>query len=222
MRLFLCLMGLMPSLVLAMDHDPVFSYTRAELASGQTRHQAGSAQSLSLDGWIGGDIDRLWWQSDAAWQAGKTGGSSAGAWYGHYIAPFWDAQIGLRSEGSPHSANYLSAGVRGLAPYQFDTDIKFDLRSDGKWLVHGRFEQEVLMTNRFILRPWLSGYLSGADIDATVRRGLYQADFGLQARYEFTREFAPFMEITRTFYLRTVAGGEPDSTRILAGVRFIF
>lgn len=216
------LLCLLPSLSWAMDHDPWYSYTRAELATGQVRHQAGAVQSLALDGWVGGDKDRLWWQGDASWQAGHSAGSGIAAWYGHYFAPFWDAQIGVRAEGSPESANYLSLGVRGLAPYQYDTDIKLDIRSDGKWFLHGGFEQEVLLSNHFILRPWLDASVAGTDIDSTVRRGLYLVDFGVQARYEFSRKLAPFIAISRTLHPLAQAGGEPPSTRIVAGIRLIY
>jgi copper resistance protein B len=201
----------------AMDHEQTYSYTRAEATLGNANQQ-----SLLLDGWVGGDKDRLWWQGDAAWQSGNVSGSGLGAWYGHYFAPFWDAQIGVRSEGSPNSANYFSIGVRGLAPYQYDTDLKLDVRSDGKWFVRSRFEQELLMSNQFILLPWLAADVSGEDIDATVRAGLYRTDIGLQARYEFTRKFAPFLEVSRTMYLHALVNGEQNATLYMAGLRFIF
>ena len=51
-----------------------------------------------------------------------------------------------------------------------------------------------MLTNQLILRPWLNAFVSGG-IDATVQSGLYRADIGLQARYEFSRKFAPYVEL---------------------------
>jgi len=211
----------------AMDHteahaEPMYSYTRAELATGQVRHQPGAARTLALDGWYGGDKDRLWWQGDAASLGGKQESSALGIWYGHYCVPFWDGQIGLRSDGNPGSAGYLSVGMRGLAPYEYDTDFKLDVRSDGKWFVHGKVEQDVLLTNRLILSPSLDVSFAGSDVDATVRSGLYQAGIGVHLRYEFTRKFAPYLEASRTLHPRALAAGEPHSTRIMAGLRLVF
>ena len=102
------------------------------------------------------------------------------------------------------------------------TDLKFELRSDGKWFVRGRVEQEVLMTNRFILRPWVDGSAAGKDVDATVRKGFYLFDVALQARYGFSRKFAPYVEISRSLHPRAIAGGEPDAMLFLLGLRLIF
>jgi copper resistance protein B len=222
MKIFFLLFCLLSPLAFAMEDNQTFSFTRAEISVGQTRHQTGSAQSLTLEGWIGGDKDRVWWQGGGSRQAGSTSDSSAGVWYGHYFAPFWDAQVGLRADGKPQSARYFSLGVRGLAPYQFDTDLKFDVRSDGHWFAHGEFEQETLLTNQLIARSWLGASLSGANIDNTVRSGLYRADIGIQVRYELTRELAPFIEVARMFHPRASVGGEPDSTRVHAGMRLVW
>ncbi len=212
--LFLCCL---PASVLAMDDDMFFHYTRAELGAGRALQPSAAVQSVLLDGWVGGDKDRLWWQADAQWQGGPAA-HGLGAWYGHYFAPFWDAQAGVRSEGG---TDYLSIGARGLAPYQYDSDIKLEL-GGGKWFAHGSFEQEVLLTNRFILRPSLALSLSASDIDNTVRRGIYRGVLGLQARYEFSRELAPFLSLTRTLHPRALPGGEPHVTQWLVGVRLIF
>ncbi len=206
----------------AMEDDFFNSYTRAEVAAGTIVGQAGSAQSLVLDGWAGYDVRRLWWAADASRLGGKTEASTAGAWYGQYIAPFWDAQIGVGHEGSLQNATYLSAGVRGLAPYQYDTDIKFNVRTDGKVFARARFETDFLMTNRFILRPWLDTGWAASNINATVRTGLYQLGLGLQARYEFTRKLAPYLELSRTLYPRALPGGFAAETSLLAGLRLIF
>ncbi len=206
----------------AMEDDLFYSYTRAEAAAGHVWGQAASAQSLALDGWAGYDARRLWWQAEGSRMAGKTEGSTGGLWFGQYIAPFWDAQVGVGRDGSVQNATYFSVGVRGLAPYQYDTDIKLNVRGDGKVFVRARFETDLLMTNRFILRPWLDTAWAASDINATAHMGLYQLGFGLQARYEFTRKFAPYVELSRTLYPRALPGGFAAETQLLGGLRLIF
>ncbi|WP_141678821.1 copper resistance protein B, partial [Acinetobacter baumannii] len=93
--------------------------------------------------------------------------------YGRYIAPFWDAQIGVRLDDRPERRNYLTLGVRGLAPYAFDVDLKLFVRDDNKVFARTRFENVFLITNRFIVTPSLGLEWSASDVDTTVRRGAY-------------------------------------------------
>ena len=186
-----------------MEDDSIYSYTLIEADAGKVRGQSGSAQSLAIDGWVGGDFNRLWYQLDTERRGGRTEAAELQLLYGRYIAPFWDAQIGLRRDERPDGRNYLALGVRGLAPYAFDVDLKLFVRDDGK--VFARTLE------------W-----SASDIHATVRRGAYQADLGVQARYEFNRRVAPYVSLSRTFYPRAQSGGETAATQWRAGLRLLF
>jgi len=206
----------------AMEDESIYSYTLVEAGAGKVRGQSGSAQSLAVDGWVGGDFNRLWYQLDTERRGGRTEAAELQLLYGRYIAPFWDAQIGLRRDERPDGRNYLALGVRGLAPYAFDVDLKLFVRDDGKVFARTRFENEFLLTNRFIVTPSVGLEWSASDIDATVRRGAYQADLGVQARYEFNRRVAPYVSLSRTFYPRAQSGGETAATQWRAGLRLLF
>ncbi|EWS57033.1 MULTISPECIES: copper resistance protein B [unclassified Methylibium] len=206
----------------AMEDESIYSYTLVEAGAGKVRGQSGSAQSLAVDGWVGGDFNRLWYQLDTERRGGRIEAAELQLLYGRYIAPFWDAQIGLRRDERPDRRNYLALGVRGLAPYAFDVDLKLFVRDDGKVFARTRFENEFLITNRFIVTPSLGVEWSASDIDATVRRGAYQADVGVQARYEFNRRVAPYLGLSRTFYPRAQSGGEATATQWRAGLRVLF
>lgn len=155
----------------AMEDESIYSYTLIEADAGKVRGQSGSAQSLAIDGWVGGDFNRLWYQLDTERRGGRTEAAELQLLYGRYIAPFWDAQIGLRRDERPNGRDYLALGVRGLAPYAFDVDLKLFARDDGKVFARTRFENEFLITNRFIVTPSVGVEWSASDIDATVRRG---------------------------------------------------
>ncbi len=206
----------------AMEDESIYSYTLIEADAGKVRGQSGSAQSLAIDGWVGGDFNRLWYQLDTERRGGRTEAAELQLLYGRYIAPFWDAQIGLRRDERPDGRDYLTIGVRGLAPYAFDIDLKLFVRDDGKVFARTRFENELLITNRFIVTPSVGLEWSASDIDATVRRGAYQADLGVQARYEFNRRVAPYLSLSRTFYPRAQSGGETAATQWRAGLRLLF
>ena len=206
----------------AMEDDSIHAYTRLEAGIGKTRGQGGTIQSLNADGWVGGDFNRLWYQFDGERRGGRTEAAEAQLLYGRYIAPFWDAQVGLRHDERPGRRDYLALGVRGLAPYSFDVDLKLFVRDDGKLFARTRVENDFLMTNRFILRPYLNVEWSASNVDATVRGGPYQTDFGVQARYELNRRIAPFVDLSRTFYPRAQSGGTQPSTLLRAGLRAIF
>lgn len=206
----------------AMEDESIYSYTLIEADAGKVRGQSGSAQSLAIDGWVGGDFNRLWYQFDTERRGGRTEAAELQLLYGRYIAPFWDAQIGLRRDERPDGRDYLALGVRGLAPYAFDVDLKLFVRDDGKVFARTRFENEFLLTNRFIVTPSVGLEWSASDIDATVRRGAYQADLGVQARYEFNRRVAPYVSLSRTFYPRAQSGGETAATQWRVGLRLLF
>ena len=206
----------------AMEDESIYSYTRVEAGTGKICGQAGSSQSFNVDGWIGGDFNRLWYQFDGERAGGRTEAAELQLLYGRYIAPFWDAQVGLRRDERPGQRTYLAVGVRGLAPYAFDVDLKLFVRDDGKVSARTRFENDFLLTNRFIARPYINVEWSASNLDATVRRGPYQTDVGLQARYEFNRQFAPYVDVSRTFYPRAQSGGQRPATTVRAGLRLIF
>lgn len=219
-----CLAGLgatAPSL--AAEDDSIYSYTLIEADTGKIRNQPGSLQTLGAEGWIGGDFNRFWWRFNGDRRQGRTEAVEMQALYSRYIAPFWDLQGGIRHDAKPVSENYAVIGLRGLAPYSFDVDLQAFIRSDGKMLARTRFENDFLITNRFIVRPFVNGEWSASNLSAEVRSGLYRADLGVQVRYEFTRKVAPYVELSRTFYPRAQGGsGLGATTELRAGMRLIF
>lgn len=206
----------------AMEDESIYSATRVTVDTGKVRRQAGSVQSISIDGWVGGDFNRLWYQYDGERSDGRTATSELQLLYGRYIAPFWDAQVGLRRDERPEGRRYIALGVRGLAPYAFDVDLKLYVRDDGKVFARTLAAIDFLLTNRLIVTPSVGLEWSASNVDATSRSGLNQADVGLRTRYEFNRRIAPFVDLSRTFYPRGAEGGESVSTRLRAGLRVLF
>jgi len=193
-----------------------------------------------LDGWAGGDINKLWLKSEGEINDGKTQKAELWALYSRNIAPFWDAQVGVRTDLKPDlpalsgmpatkAHTYVAAGISGLAPYFFETEAHLFVRDDGAISARFRQENQWLITQRLIVKPRLEVNLNGRDDPALgLGTGLTDASIGLQTRYEFRREFAPYVDLTydqkfgRTADYARLRGEKPTDTRLSVGIRWMF
>lgn len=207
------------SSVAAHEMPSIFSATRIEADAGRTGDQ--TIASWHADGWIGSDINRFAWKSEGDIDAGDVTDAEAQALYSRYVAPFWDLQLGLRHDFDPSSQNYAALGMRGLAPYGFDVDVAAYVRSDGKLFARTRAEYELLITNRFIVSPYVFGdWAATGDADNAIKGGLYSLEAGIKARYEFARTFAPYVEAARIEH--PGAGADENYSIVRLGVRLLF
>jgi copper resistance protein B len=227
--LSLCLLLLtLSSAIHAHDDMPQFHAFRLELDAGEDRDNE-SIANWNLDGWVGGDDNKLWLKSEGAVVGHNTETSENWAMYSRNIATFWDAQAGVRYDNKPESTAYFVAGFTGLAPYHFETEAHFFASQDGDVSFRLREENDFLLTQKLILQPFLEFNVFAQDVrDLDVGSGLSDANIGLQLRYEITRKIAPYIEISyENLYGKTAdiadANGEhtSDST-ITAGIRLIF
>jgi len=209
-------------------------YHNFVLETGLSRRHGADTAQWDLDGWIGGDRDKLWLKSEGEIASGKTEKAEAWALYSRNIATFWDAQAGLRYDVKPDlpgakAHTYLVGGVTGLAPYWFETEAHLFVRDDGAVSARLRQENEWLLTQRLIMKPRLEVNLnSRKDPVAGLGTGVTDASLGLQTRYEFRREFALYIDVTyRQKYGATAdyaraRGEKPNETRVSAGIRWMF
>jgi len=172
---------------------PVYHMIRLEADTGAGPH--GAVSSWDLDGWIGGDTHKLWLKSEGT--QGKSKLEDAEAWmmYSRNVATFWDAQVGLRHD-EPDSATYAVLGVNGLAPYYFETEAHLFVSDKGKVSARLREENDLLLTQKLILKPYAElNVQAQPDRARHTGAGLTDGKVGLQTRYEFTRAFAPYVDI---------------------------
>ena len=85
-------------------------------------------------------------------------------------------------------------------------------------------ELDQLVTNRLILQPRGEMLLSAQDIpELGIGAGLAKVEAGVRLRYEFSREFAPYVGVAQEWRVADGgAGGEKSATRFVAGLRFWF
>ena len=227
-----CLPTLSPAAEAMPEHGgAIFHAIRLETGLGHAQRQ--DTATWDLDGWVGGDTNKLWLKSEGELADSKTEQAEVWALYSRKASTFWDTQIGVRQDlqtsGGGRAHTYLAAGVNGLAPYFFETEAHVFLRDDGALSARLRQENEILLTNRLIFRPRLEVNLnSRADPRNGLGTGLTDASLGLQARYEFTRGFAPYVDLKyqktfgQTKNFARLRGEKPDTTTLSAGIRWLF
>lgn len=198
----------------------------------EAQHEIGEqdpTSSWDLDGWIGGDIHKLYIKSEGEVDDAQTEHAEVWALYSRHVATFWDLQAGIRYDAEPESTAYLTLGVKGLAPYFFETEAHLFVSDEGDVSARFKQENELLITQRLILEPYLEATLFAQDIETqAVAAGLADAELGLQLRYEITRKFAPFANARylrmfgKTASMAERLGEEKDDVIASVGLRLMF
>jgi copper resistance protein B len=173
----------------ATDHHFIF----IENLEGVNGNHNGGA--WDVQGWYGGDFNKLWVKSEGQTLADRTTDSKVEALWAHAILPFWDAQFGMRYDfsGGP-SREWLAFGFQGISPYWFDIEATGYVGDAGRTAARLKAEYDLYLTQHLILKPEieLNGY-GKADPQRQIGAGLSDGKAELRLRYEFTRGFAPYL-----------------------------
>ena len=185
--------------------------------------------------WVGGDYERLWIKSEG--EVGlDTGDGEAELQllYGRLISPFWDLQAGLRyeqlysSEGGPGRV-FGVIGIQGLAPYFFEVDAALFVSQEGDVSARLAAEYQLLLSQKLILQPEFETNIALQTVEEFgVGSGINDVELGLRLRYEFNRQFAPYVGINWTRKLGDTAnfsraeGDSVDNFAVVGGFRLLF
>lgn len=173
----------------------VFHMFRLEADAGSNTDGT-SLQSWDLDGWIGTDENKLWLKSEGERAGNKLESAEFWALYSRNISTFWDAQAGIRYDTKPESTAYLTLGINGLAQQWFETEAHLFVSEHGDVTARLRQENDLLLSQKLILQPYVEVGLSAQDVhEQDVGAGVTDGKIGLQTRYEFTRKFAPYVDV---------------------------
>jgi len=175
--------------------------------------------------WFGYDINKLYIYTAGEATADGLESSQNELVYSRAIAPFWDAQIGLAyDKNADASKTWAEVAIAGLAPYYFETRAALLINGDGNVGLRVDAEYEALITQKLILTPSLEAdFYTKDDAKLEIGSGLSSVEAGLRLRYEFVREFAPYIGVTwgRTFG-NTRNYNAINETNFLVGLRFWF
>lgn len=217
-------------------HDSTINYLalfeKFEFRTGQ----AEDAAVIDAHGWVGGDYHRFWWKADFEQEtrSPKTGEFEFQALYGRMIHAFWDAQAGVRvdrrySGPERDTRTHLALGLQGTAPYWFEVEPTLFLSDEGDVTFEFSASFEQLITQRLVIEPRLD--LAAAfqdDRRRTVGAGFNEVELGLRLRYEFSRQFAPYVGVTwrralgETADLRRRGGERVSVSDVVFGFRAWF
>ncbi|MEO5696631.1 MAG: copper resistance protein B [Burkholderiaceae bacterium] len=179
---------------------------------------------------IGRDYHALVIKAEGDFAKGKLEEARTEALYSRSIATYWDAQVGARYDaGKGPNRGWLAFGVQGLAPYWFEIDATAYIGEQGRTAFRLGAEYELLITQRLVVQPRIEANFYGKDDPALdIGSGLSDATAGVRLRYEFSRQFAPYVGVERasrfgrTADMLRAAGENVHETRWVAGVRFWF
>lgn len=190
-----------------------------------------NAGVFDLQAWYGTTFDRLVIKTEGDISDGELEENQTDILWGHAIYAYWDAQVGIRTDYYQEGQNrqWLAFGMQGLAPYWFELDMTAYLGEGGNTAFTLEAEYELLITQKLIVQPRAEITFYGKDDEQNkLGSGLSSSSLGLRLRYEFTRQFAPYIgvEWTNTFgstadYVQ-IDGQNSNNTEFVAGIRFWF
>ncbi len=186
-----------------------------------------------MEGWYGGDYERLWFKSegqqDSAFKADYD--IDFQLLYGRFIRKFYDFQVGGRVEAQTYRSasvvrGLLTIGIEGLVPYDYDIEALAFVAQNGAVSTRITMTKDLLLTQQLIIQLRLEANAAIQRVPAfTVGSGFNELELGLRIRYEFWREFAPYVGISygksfgETARLVRDDGGNPEQLRVVTGVR---
>lgn len=183
------------------------------------------------EGWIGGDINRFAVKTMGEGDYGRPlERAELQALYSRAVDPWFNLEAGLRHDiRSGADRTYAVIGMDGLAPYWFEVGAQAFLsdKGDVHLRLQGSYDQRI--GQRLILQPALEVDIAAQDVpDQDIGSGLSSLEAGLRLRYEFAREFAPYVGINWERKLGDTArfaraeGEGSSATSFVIGLRFWF
>lgn len=187
------------------------------------------------EGWIGDDYDKFWFKTEGEHStAGGEGELEVQALYSRLISPFWDLQVGVRTDGVyggevDRLRGLAAFGVEGLAPYWFEVQAAVFVSHEGDISFRGSSTYDVFVSQRLIFQPSVELNVAIQEVpEFGVGSGFNDFELGSRLRYELSREFAPYIGLTwlrrlgETADFARAEGGEASELALVGGVRLWF
>lgn len=150
-------------------------------------------------GYAGGDYNKLWLKSEGEGLfEERLETAELQVLYSRAILPYWDVQAGVRHDFRPNpSRTYGVLGLEGLNAFWFEVETALFVSNEGDLSARLEAEFDQLITQRLILQPRLELNLQAQEVsELGLGAGLTDYEAGLRLRYEFAREFAPYIGVS--------------------------
>ena len=222
----LCFSG---SALAAVEDDPLLFMLRADQLEVRDADE-GTVRAWEGSAWLGKDLNKLWFKTEGERLNGEIENAEYQLLYSRAIDANWDIQFGLKHDANPKpTRDWRISGFYSLAPYFFEVDSALFFNEDGQVNLRFETEYEFVLTQKLILSPDIEVNLfSKDDTELGVASGFSDFEAGIRLRYEFTREFAPYIGINYERLLgdtadsAEAANASTSETTAVVGVRFWF
>ena len=194
-------------------------------------NEQANAGVFDLQAWYGTTFDRLVIKTEGDFSEGSLEENQTDILWGHAVSAYWDTQAGVRLDYNKEGENrqWLAFGLQGLAPYWFELDMTAYVGERGNTAFTLEAEYELLLTQKLIIQPRAEITLYGKnDKQNELGSGLSSSAIGFRVRYEFTRQFAPYIGVEwsnkfgNTADYATSSGQSSNNTAFVAGIKFWF
>jgi len=186
-------------------------------------------QEFQGEAWMGNSYQRLLLRTELEGRTQTIEESKTELLYQRALTPFWDLEIGARYDhGDLEHREWFALGVSGMAPYWVEISATAFASPEGHSAATIEAEYDLYLTQRFILQPRAElDFYGDSDLEAGHGKGLSKSLLGLRLRYDFDRQFSPYVgyervhrhgETTRAFE----SFGQHREGQWIAGFRFWF
>lgn len=182
-------------------------------------------------GWYGSDWNKLWLKTEGEGVQGESPEEAElQVLYARLFSPFFYWQAGVRHDFRPAAErDFFVASVQGLVPYMFEVDVGFFVSEHGDASVRFEAEYDLRLTQRLIAQPRFELNAAFSDVgEVDIASGLNSTELGVRLRYEFRREFAPYIGVNWTQLhgdtadIRKASGGDDTNVSFVIGLRAWF
>lgn len=190
----------------------------------------GNGYRWEVEGWYGGDLNRLAFKTEGEGQSGEgVEAAEVQLLYSRAVARYTDVQVGVRYDVEPRSRAYAVFAVDAMFPYWFEAEGSIFLSEKGDLLARVEGSYDFRLAQRLVLQPRAELDFAARDIPRSeIGSGLSKGEFGLRLRYEFRREFAPYIGVSYerkfgdTADFSRARGEKTGSTTFVVGLRAWF
>ncbi len=180
--------------------------------------------------WAGYDLQKLWLKTKIEHVESEDDKIELQLLYSHAISPYWNLALGARRDFKPEpERNWAVLNLHGLAPYYLEVDSALFIGESGRSALRVEVEHELMLTQRWALRPKLEvNFFGKNDDDTETGSGLSNTELGLRLAYEIRREFAPYIGLNwekkygNTADFARDKGEKTDDTQFVIGIHAWF
>ncbi len=180
--------------------------------------------------WVGTDDHKAWLETEGEKPNGER--LEQGEFrllFGRRISDYFDGRVGIRYDVAPSpDRGFAVFSLHGLAPYWFEVDASAFVSHEGEVSARFSADYELLITQRMILQPSMEVDLAAQSVrERGLGSGLNDLELGLRLRYEFVRNFAPYVGIHwerkfgGTADLAREEGEDAEDLAFVVGVRLL-